>query len=82
MIVFNDILKENNKFSQGRVYLFISIIVYYLTHGIIMCAGLWDWNVDVMLLEDVAKAVEYPMTTFATYTLGGKVVDVFNKNKK
>ena len=78
-MLVNDILKEGNKYSQGRVYLFISILVYYATHGIMLVAGISDFEVNNDLLKSVAEAIEYPMTTFATYTLGGKVVDVFKK---
>ena len=74
-------LKENEKYSQGRVYLFVSIVIYYMTHGVILIAGIFDFEVDHEILKSVAQAIQYPMTTFATYTLGGKVVDVF-KNKK
>lgn len=77
-----NILKENGDFSQGRVYLFISIVIYYMTHGVVLCAGVFNVDVDHELLKSVAEAIQYPMTTFATYTLGGKVVDVFKNNKK
>ncbi len=73
------ILKEDGKYSQGRVYLFVSIVIYYITHGVILCAGVFDFDVDHDILKSVAEAIEYPMTTFATYTIGGKVVDVFKK---
>jgi len=53
--------------------------VYYATHGIMLVAGISDFEVNNDLLKSVAEAIEYPMTTFATYTLGGKVVDVFKK---
>jgi len=75
-------LKEKGKIAQGRLYLFISIVIYYMTHGVILCTGIFNFDVDHELLKSVAEAIQYPMTTFATYTLGGKVVDVFNKNKK
>ena len=64
------------------MYLFISILVYYITQGIILLVGICKFDVNKEILESVANAIEYPMTTFATYTLGGKVVEVFkNKNK-
>jgi hypothetical protein len=81
MTIFNNILKEKDKFSQGRVYLFLSIFVYYMTQGIILITAFFNFDVDVELMKSVADAVEYPMTTFATYTLGGKVVEVFKKQK-
>jgi hypothetical protein len=82
MKLLSNILKEKNKISQGRFYLFLSILVYYITQGVILIVGIFKFDVDKELLASVASAIEYPMTTFATYTLGGKVVEVFkNKNK-
>tara|TARA_R110002167_G_scaffold110087_4_gene280355 strand:+ start:17623 stop:17868 length:246 start_codon:yes stop_codon:yes gene_type:complete len=77
-----EFLKEKGNYSQGRVYLFLSIVVYYLTHGVILLAGIFDFDVDHQILKSVAEAIQYPMTTFATYTLGGKVVDIFKKSDK
>ena len=77
----SEMLKENGKYSQGRVYLLLSVLVYYKTQAIILLAGIFAWNVDKEILAAVAEAIEYPMTTFATYTLGGKVVSLFNKSK-
>ena len=37
--IFNDILKENGVYSQGRIYLLVSVIAYYLTLGILTFAG-------------------------------------------
>ena len=76
-----DMLKENDKYSQGRVYLLVSIIVYYCTQGVILLTGIFSWDVDKEILGSVAEAIEYPMTTFATYTLGGKIVKIFDKSK-
>jgi hypothetical protein len=75
-------LKEKGKIAQGRLYLFVSIVIYYMTHGVVLCAAIFNFDVDHDLLKEVAQAIQYPMTTFATYTLGGKVVDVFKNNKK
>lgn len=75
-------LKEEGKYSQGRVYLLVSVIVYYKTQAIILLAGVFAWEVDKEILASVAEAIEYPMTTFATYTLGGKVVSLFSKGKE
>jgi len=77
-----EMLKENNKFSQGRVYLAIAIAVYYFTQGIVLLAGMINLDVDKDILASVADAIEYPMTLFATYTLGGKAVDIFKSKDK
>ena len=77
----NNFLKENGKISQSRFYLLVSVIFYYITQGIILFAGMFNWDVDKEILTSVANGIEYPMTTFATYTLGGKIVSIFKKEK-
>ena len=73
-------LKENGKYSQGRVYLFASVLVYYITNFILMVVGVFSLDIETENLSLIIEAVKYPMTTFATYTLGGKVVQIFKKN--
>ena len=77
----NDILKENGKYSQGRVYLFVSVLVYYVINIILMAVGVFKLEIDTDSLNVIIEAVKYPMTTFATYTLGGKVVSIFKKDE-
>ena len=47
--MFKDMLKERGKWSQGRVYLLVSVIVYYITLGFLMVAGLHKSNNDSFL---------------------------------
>ena len=47
--MFKDMLKERGKWSQGRVYLLVSVIVYYITLGFLMVAGLHKSNSDLDL---------------------------------
>jgi hypothetical protein len=92
MKFFQDILKEYNKitktkeWSQGRVYLFVSIIAYYLTLTLITLAGLSKKhnNLDLNNFEIVIEALKYAMALFAGYVLGGKALEVIKafQNKK
>jgi hypothetical protein len=77
------ILKENNpqsgelEYSQGRIYLAISVISYYLTLGILITAGIYKSNIDLTNFTIVVDALEFAMVLFAGYVFGGKVVDIF-----
>jgi hypothetical protein len=82
--LFRDILKETDptsnetKFSQGRVYLLIAIIAYYLTLGILVLAGMQKNNdVDLSKFRIVVDALEFALVLFGGYVFGGKIVDVF-----
>ena len=77
------ILKENNKetgeleFSQGRIYLAISVFSYYLTLGILILTGTQKQDIDLDKFSIVVEALEFAMVLFAGYVFGGKIVDVF-----
>lgn len=84
MKLFQDILKETDKttnevkFSQGRVYLLLAIIAYYLTLGILVIAGMQKNNdVDLSKFRIVVDALEFALVLFGGYVFGGKIVDVF-----
>jgi hypothetical protein len=84
MKLFRDILKETDhntqeaKFSQGRVYLLIAIIAYYLTLGILVIAGMNKNNdVDLSKFRIVVDALEFALVLFGGYVFGGKLVDIF-----
>ena len=77
MKIFKDMLTENNKFSQGRVYLFWSVIAYYITLGILLVAGMHkDSDLDVEKFRLITEALEYAMILFGGYVFGGKFLDV------
>lgn len=81
--LFIDILKEDGKYSQGRVYLLWSILAYYITLGILTVAGITKSDIEVESFEIIIKALEYAMTLFAGYVFGGKAIKVVKsfKNK-
>ena len=76
--MFKDMLKEKGKWSQGRVYLLVSVIAYYITLGFLMVAGLHKSNNDLDLdkFEIIISALEYAMVLFGGYVFGGKFLDV------
>lgn len=76
--MFKDMLKERDKWSQGRVYLLVSVVVYYITLGFLMVAGLHKSNNDLDLdkFKIIIEALEYAMVLFGGYVFGGKFLDV------
>lgn len=88
MKFFRDILTEiNNKtnsreWSQGRVYLMISVIAYYAVLTVLTVEGMHrDNNVDLNKFRIVIDALEFAMVLFGGYVFGGKIVSVFNAIK-
>jgi hypothetical protein len=81
------ILKENNKetgeleFSQGRIYLAVSVFSYYLTLGILILTGTQKQDIDLDKFSIVVEALEFAMVLFAGYVFGGKIVDIFKAIK-
>lgn len=77
--VFKDILKDkgSNDFSRGGVYLFWSIIAYYITLGILTAAGI-SKNIEIEIdkFKMIVDALEYAMTLFGGYVFGGKFLEV------
>lgn len=78
MKLFKDILKEKGMYSQGRVYLFVSIVAYYLTLGILTITGLSSKHstIDLNNFTIVVEGLKYAMILFAGYVFGGKFLDV------
>jgi hypothetical protein len=75
--VFKDMLTEDNKVSQSRVYLLCSIIAYYATLSILTITGLYkDKDLEITNFKIIVDALEYAMVLFAGYTFGGKFLDV------
>ena len=81
--LFKDILMEKGFYSQGRIYLFISIIAYYAALAILTCTGLSHKkaNIDINNFKIIIDGLQYAMVLFAGYVFGGKFVDVFKEAK-
>jgi len=57
--ILNQILKEKGRWSQSRIYLFWSIIAYYLTLGIITFGGLNpNYDLDMNKFKIIIDARE------------------------
>lgn len=79
--LFTDILKEKAAdgrilYSQGRVYLFLSVIVYYATIGLMACKSMKpDMNINMDVLKQVIEALQWFVLLMAGYVFGGKFLD-------
>ena len=82
--LFKDILMEKGFYSQGRIYLFISIVAYYATLGILTCTGLSSKkaNIDINNFKIIIDGLQYAMVLFAGYVFGGKFIDVLKVIKE
>lgn len=76
MSIVKDILKEGGKWSQGRVYLFWSILAYYITLGFLTYFGIKKSEIQIENFRMIIDALEYAMTLFGGYVFGGKLLDV------
>ncbi len=77
MKIFKDMLMERGKYSQGRVYLFWSVVAYYITLGTLLVAGIHkNSDLDVDKFKLITEALEYAMVLFGGYVFGGKFLDV------
>lgn len=77
MKIFKDMLTERGKYSQGRVYLFWSVLAYYITLGTLLVAGMHKGSdLDVDKFKLITEALEYAMVLFGGYVFGGKFLDV------
>jgi hypothetical protein len=75
--ILKDMLTEDGKVSQSRIYLLCSLIAYYVTLGIITYGGLDKTNpLNIDNFKIIIDALEYAMVLFAGYTFGGKFLDV------
>jgi predicted transcriptional regulator len=75
--ILNEILKENGHYSQGRIYLFWSVLAYYVTLGLLTITGIRNKtaNIDINNFTIIINALEYAMVLFAGYVFGGKMID-------
>lgn len=77
--LFSDMLKENGKWSQGRVYLLISVIAYYTTLTILTLSGVKGeakgTTIDLKTFDNIINALQWSMGLFAGYAFGGKGID-------
>ena len=82
MKFIKDILTHNGVYSQGRVYLFWSIIAFYSTLIILTYAGISNATIDIARFRLILDALEYALTLFGGYVFGGKFIDIYKKIKQ
>lgn len=86
MKFINEMFKENGRWSQGRIYLLLSIISYYIILGILTLKGFnCGSTLDVSSFKTIIEALQWSIGVFAAYAFGGKgislIKDLLNKNK-
>ena len=81
--ILKDILKEtgkdgNKKYSQARVYTFISVVFYFAVHGIMTWKSYHpaDTSISIESLKLISSGLFDAMVLFCSYTFGGKFLDV------
>lgn len=79
--LFKDILMENNRYSQGRVYLLWSVFAYYITLGALMISGIRKADIEMENFRMIVDALEYAMTLFGGYVFGGKFISAYQAIK-
>ena len=73
-----DILKQGGRYSQGRIYLFISFVSFIVLNGVLAycaVAGIQLEDMETLLL--VSTNIKWALGTFSLYTLGGKGIGAF-----
>lgn len=80
--ISNDLLKESDKkgrlkYSQGRVYLAISFVVFFVMNLILIGYAFSNRKLDDQHLEiilAVSTNLKWALSTFSLYILGGKTI--------
>lgn len=72
-----DLLKEEGKWSQGRIYLLLSIVAYYTTLTVVT---LWGMNgksqLDIDSFKIIIDALQFALLLFGGYVFGGKFLNI------
>lgn len=81
--ILKDILKQAGKdgklkYSQARVYTFISVMAYFLVHGVMTWKAYHpnDSAIDIEVLKLIKSGLFDAMVLFCSYTFGGKFLEV------
>lgn len=84
--VLKDILTETKKgrtkYSQGRIYLFISFSVFFLLNVILAFCAITNYPMeDHESLLVVSENLRWALGTFGLYVLGGKGIGAFRDSQ-
>lgn len=82
-VFFSDILKEevdgSVKFSQGRFYLFLSLIFYFFILGMMSIKAVKpETQIKTETFEQVISALQWTIALFAGYVFGAKGLKVLD----
>jgi hypothetical protein len=76
--ILNDMLREMApdgayRYSQGRVYLFLSLLAYFVTLGFMTSKGLKpNINIDSGTMTQIIEALQWSIALMAGYVFGSK----------
>ncbi len=79
--LLNDILKEAGpdktyRYSQGRTYLFASVVLYLVVIFILFLKTFkLGFNLDKEIIDKSIDALQWSIILFASYAFGGKGLD-------
>lgn len=79
------ILKERTitgeyKYSQARVYLFLSVCFFFVMMSLItLKAFIPSLGVDLELVKSIMEKLTFPMTLFASYAMVAKGIKTFKE---
>ena len=80
--LFKDILMENDRYSQGRVYLFWSVVAYYLVLAVLTVAGISrKFDIEIDKFAIIIEALKFAITLFGGYVFGGKFIKAYETIK-
>ena len=81
--IIKEILQSKNhdgekSFSQARVYLFISLLFYFVVLLFLSIKANKDVIVNIDAEKTIISALQWIILLFAVYSFGGKGVDILN----
>lgn len=84
--VLKDILTETKqgrtKYSQGRIYLFISFSIFFLLNVMLAVCALTNYPLeDKDTLLVISENLRWALGTFGLYVLGGKGIGAFRDSQ-
>jgi flagellar biosynthesis protein FlhB len=82
---FDEMLKERNeeglnKYSQGRVYLFLSICAYFIAISIVEFKAIFPGkaSIEINTMDFAMQKLEFLLTALFLYVFGGKAMGPLN----
>ena len=78
---FNDFLKEKDsdgilRYSNGRVYLFVTITFYYIATAIVVIKSIFHekLSIEIPTIDFAMQKLEFLLTALFLYVFGGKTM--------